>query len=229
MGGRIQIAVLAVAALILAVGLVLLSRTGTDSGPAPGEAGAGGSAGDRAEAEAASRAPIEPTGRRAVSEKHPSGVNLLPGLAELTGGLHDASQEPEEDLRIVEELIRMHVRTFDGIPQGGENIEIVQYLTGRNERNLALLPPDHPAISEKGELLDRWGAPYHFHPVSRKILEVRSAGPDGDLWTEDDLFLGEEEEPQTASDGQEAVATDGIVAEDEAVPDEDAAEPESVN
>jgi hypothetical protein len=38
-------------------------------------------------------------------------------------------------------------------------------------------------------LLDRWGTPYYFHPIARNVLGLRSAGPDGKLWTADDVVL----------------------------------------
>jgi hypothetical protein len=39
--------------------------------------------------------------------------------------------------------------------------------------------------------LDRFGTPYFFHPISETRIDVRSAGPDRKLWTEDDVWLGE--------------------------------------
>jgi hypothetical protein len=35
--------------------------------------------------------------------------------------------------------------------------------------------------------VDRWGTPLYFHAISRDRLEVRSAGPDKVMWTEDDV------------------------------------------
>jgi hypothetical protein len=37
-----------------------------------------------------------------------------------------------------------------------------------------------------GELIDQWGTPYFFHQLSKVEMEIRSAGPDGVMWTPDD-------------------------------------------
>ena len=47
-------------------------------------------------------------------------------------------------------------------------------------------------LNEAGQLLDRFGNPYYFHPVSEQMIEIRSAGPDGKLWTNDDVALEDE-------------------------------------
>ena len=62
-------------------------------------------------------------------------------------------------------------------------------LAGNNKRKLAVLLPNHPSLNQEGELLDRWGTPYWFHPVSRDLMEIVSAGPDKKLWTEDDVRI----------------------------------------
>lgn len=35
--------------------------------------------------------------------------------------------------------------------------------------------------------MDRWKTPLYIHAASRDRLEIRSAGPDQKMWTEDDL------------------------------------------
>jgi hypothetical protein len=45
----------------------------------------------------------------------------------------------------------------------------------------------HARINARGELIDRFGTPYDFHPVSSELLEIRSAGPDKILETADDV------------------------------------------
>ena len=71
----------------------------------------------------------------------------------------------------------------------GLNEEYVDFLIGKNPKGIQMLPHDHPDISEKGELLDRWGTPYFFHPVSEKRVDILSAGPDRTLFTDDDVSL----------------------------------------
>ena len=63
----------------------------------------------------------------------------------------------------------------------------VEALTGGNQMGVAFIPPDHSAISDKGELLDRWGTPYFFHALSATEVEIQSAGPDGIFWNHDDV------------------------------------------
>jgi hypothetical protein len=41
-------------------------------------------------------------------------------------------------------------------------------------------------VNEAGELTDRWGTAYFFHQLSSREMEIRSAGPDRKMWTEDD-------------------------------------------
>ena len=94
------------------------------------------------------------------------------------------------DLRLVSDLIEAFRTNFphDGNPVG-ENAEITAALTGKNKLGLVLIPPEHPAINSRGELCDRWGSPFFFHQLSGTQMEIRSAGPDKKLWTNDDVTL----------------------------------------
>lgn len=85
----------------------------------------------------------------------------------------------------------------DGNPIG-ENAEITAALTGANRLELALIPPQHPAINATGELCDRWGTPFRFHQLSGTRMEIRSAGPDRTFGTPDDVIwtpAGEPDDP----------------------------------
>jgi hypothetical protein len=73
------------------------------------------------------------------------------------------------------------------MPPLGFNEEITRALTGRNPLELAFIPSTHPAINALGLLCDRWGTPFHFHPVAIDRTDVRSAGPDRKLFTQDDI------------------------------------------
>lgn len=44
-----------------------------------------------------------------------------------------------------------------------------------------------PALDQQGCLIDRWSTPLFFHALGGKRWEIRSAGPDRQLWTSDDL------------------------------------------
>lgn len=103
-----------------------------------------------------------------------------------------ASRPPgQEDPAIAEaESLALNIRhfgqRFGGNPVG-TNAEIVKALTGGNPKRATYLPSDLIRLNENGELVDRWGTPYFFHANSATDMEVRSAGPDKRLYTEDDI------------------------------------------
>ena len=68
------------------------------------------------------------------------------------------------------------------------NEDLVIFLHGNNSHHSSFLAKNGPAINDKGQLIDRWGSPLILHPVSQKLLELRSAGPDKKPYTEDDLL-----------------------------------------
>lgn len=96
---------------------------------------------------------------------------------------------PQRDLEVVFELLEIYKRTFKGYPAGQENRHFVNALTGNNPQRAVLIAPTHPAISAEGELIDRWGTPVFFHLVASDQIELRSAGPDREMYSPDDLEL----------------------------------------
>lgn len=108
-----------------------------------------------------------------------------PALSELADSLHHPESAPEEDLRIVEDFLQTYSKAKGGHPIG-ENADITAALTGSQGHQGRVFPPAHRAIRE-GEFIDRWGTPYWFHPNSGSQMEIRSAGPDRQLFTADDL------------------------------------------
>lgn len=106
----------------------------------------------------------------------------------LAGRLNRPDGTVVEDLRVVLGVLGNYVSSLGEVPSGN-NREITAALSGRNTRRHAPLPADHPSISPQGELLDRWGRPFVFHPLSRLVTEVRSAGPDGVPYTTDDVVM----------------------------------------
>ena len=68
----------------------------------------------------------------------------------------------------------------------GTNTEIMAAVMGGNPKGATLGPPEGMSLNDKGELIDRWGTPYFFHQLSRDQMEIRSAGADKVMWTEDD-------------------------------------------
>jgi hypothetical protein len=112
-------------------------------------------------------------------------VVIDPALAELADSLHDSQTTPEDDLRIVEEFLQTYGKAKGGHPIG-ENADITAALTGVNGHQGRVFPPAHRTIRE-GQLMDRWGSPFWFHANSGHRMEIRSAGPDRQLFTADDI------------------------------------------
>jgi hypothetical protein len=93
-----------------------------------------------------------------------------------------------DDVASVQNLLQEYRRCFGAMPVGELNDEIVRRLQGENPQGIAVLPKTHPSINSEGELMDRWGTPYRFHPESAWHMTVRSAGPDRKMWTADDIL-----------------------------------------
>ena len=108
--------------------------------------------------------------------------------SELADKLNSPAADIRADLRVVSGIFAAYRSNFHENPVG-TNAEITAVLTGKNRLLLALVPLDHPAINLKGELCDRWGRPFFFHQLSGTQMEIRSAGPDRILWTDDDVVL----------------------------------------
>jgi len=107
--------------------------------------------------------------------------------SELADGLNAPDGSVSADLKLVHEIFAAWLTNFreQGIPIG-ENRDVTAALTGANPLSFAFVPRNHPAINARGELCDRWGTPFRFHPLSRQQMELRSAGPDRKFGTPDD-------------------------------------------
>ena len=148
----------------------------------------------------AKRSALAPEPQSAGSSLNPASTSRSsPARAEATGvaaaersTLADELNAPagniQSDLRLVSEIIGTFQTNFlqSGNPTG-TNAEITAALSGKNPLRLALIPADHPAINQDGELVDRWGTPFFFHAESATRMEIRSAGPDQKMWTDDDV------------------------------------------
>ena len=78
-------------------------------------------------------------------------------------------------------------RTVLGENPIGTNAEITHALVGNNLKQVRATIPPGSSINADGELCDRWQTPYFFHQLARTDMEIRSAGPDRKMWTEDDI------------------------------------------
>lgn len=132
--------------------------------------------------------PVRSDERTRVAERDAQGQVVLAEAAEMARGLNAPGATGKDDLEILQALLDFFRKANQGAnPVGGLNEEIADALRGKNALRLAVIPPELPLVNADGALLDRWGTPYFFHPQSRDILEIRSAGPDRKLWTADDM------------------------------------------
>ena len=132
------------------------------------------------------RSPIDPA-RPVITGTSAPALALEEGRSPLADKLHAPENNGSQDAAIVMNLFTEYRARFRGFPVGEDNSAFVRALTGHNPGRIALLPPDHPAIDGQGQLLDRWGKPFFFHLLDREAVEVRSAGPDRNLYTADDI------------------------------------------
>jgi hypothetical protein len=95
----------------------------------------------------------------------------------------DPAKEEAESIAL---NIRQYRLRFGGNPVG-TNADIVKELDGGNPKTARYLPSELKRLNEQGELIDSWGTPYFFHQLSAEEMETRSAGPDRELWTTDDV------------------------------------------
>jgi hypothetical protein len=98
------------------------------------------------------------------------------------------SPEALKDMDDIQFMLRDYRTRLGGNP-GGTNAEIMKEVMGGNRAQARLGPPEGQKLNEQGELVDRWGAPYFFHQLSRNEMEIRSAGPDRTMWTADDIVV----------------------------------------
>ncbi len=96
-----------------------------------------------------------------------------------------AEREPEVLLGFFQILRERH----GAFPEGEGNAQFMRALAGNNPSGLVVFPVGHRRLDANGALLDAWGTPFAFHPVSRQYLEIRSAGADREMYTADDLVV----------------------------------------
>lgn len=99
---------------------------------------------------------------------------------------------PEEVQRVLAAIdsldltFRDHATALGGNPVG-TNAEITAALRGDNAKQLKLEIPEGSTLNDRGELCDPWGTPWFFHQLSGTRMEIRSAGADRLLHSDDDF------------------------------------------
>jgi hypothetical protein len=112
------------------------------------------------------------------------------GVLHYADRLNAPTQTARDDVQLLVSVLQLYRNLSHRANPVGNNAEITAVLTGKNILGYAFIRPGSPAINAKGELCDRWGTPYFFHQISGTIMQVRSAGPDRQHWTDDDVVAG---------------------------------------
>ena len=118
----------------------------------------------------------------ALPTPSPSAAKVLPGSV---NEIPAAAGDIAEDLNAVDATIRNFQAVLGENPIGS-NAEVTGALLGNNLKQIKLEVPAGSQVNGQGEMCDRWGTPYFFHQVSKTEMEIRSAGPDRQMWTGDD-------------------------------------------
>ena len=99
---------------------------------------------------------------------------------------------PDPEAMIEADKVSLMIRDYRSLAGEnpvGTNAEIMAALMGGNPKQAKLGPPEGMQLNENGELIDRWGTPYFFHQLSGDHMEIRSAGADKVMWTDDDAVV----------------------------------------
>jgi len=116
----------------------------------------------------------------------PASDKVLLPIAADAARLNSPEGNCRTDLEFLHLVISQYGRHLDGNPVG-TNAEISAALRGDNPKRIALLPPEGKFMNSSGQLVDRWGTPYFFHAIARQRMDIVSAGPDREFWTNDDV------------------------------------------
>lgn len=87
------------------------------------------------------------------------------------------------------EIFNSYRSHFGAFPSGEDNPQIMNALMGANPDRLAIFPLSHPRLAANGALLDAWKSPFFFHFISKDHMEIRSPGPDREIYTDDDIVV----------------------------------------
>ncbi len=101
---------------------------------------------------------------------------------------------PENDLTLMSHLMDNSLLLLKSAANRplSANEDWADLFRGRNAAREEFLPSKHIALNAEGKLIDRWGTPLFFHALGGGRYEIRSAGADRKLWTNDDLQRGYE-------------------------------------
>jgi hypothetical protein len=104
-------------------------------------------------------------------------------------GYADTNLPPENDLTLMSRLMENSLLLLKSAANRplSANEDLADLFRGKNGAREEFLPAQHVALNDKGQLIDRWQTPLFFHALGGGRYEIRSAGPDQQMWTEDDI------------------------------------------
>ncbi len=132
---------------------------------------------------AVSAPPSLPQGGVVIEPEPPPAITPPPEPKGLTPQEVQTVRDAIDNLEFV---FRDFANALGGNPVG-TNAEITAALRGDNEKQVKLDMPAGSTVNPQGELCDPWGTPWFFHQLSSRKMEIRSAGKDRQLYTEDDF------------------------------------------
>ncbi len=114
--------------------------------------------------------------------------SLLPG-DEILQNYALPGTRPQEDLDALAHVFSNLTLLIKGDSpfRMGANEEFAAALLGKNRTQLRFMSGGHRAFNPQGQLIDRWETPLYFHAVAHDRIDIRSAGPDRQMWTDDDI------------------------------------------
>jgi hypothetical protein len=167
--------------MVAAIGFAILRQHSPDGDKAP-------------PAPSAPSAPAPPTVRSVSGAPVFASDSNIPEVGEpatAPGPLAVPVNPPDPEAANRLEQVAFVIRDFrNALSQNpsGTNAEITAALLGGNLKQIRFPVPEGSSVNSRGELCDFWGRPYFFHQLSGTEMEIRSAGPDLNLWTPDDVI-----------------------------------------
>lgn len=123
-----------------------------------------------------------------LTPQNSANPNLLLGETILRG-YADTNLPPQNDLTLMSRLMENSILLLKSAANHplSANEDWAGLFLGQNSAHERFLPTNHVAFNRRGQLIDRWGTPLFFHALGGGRFEIRSAGPDRKLWSDDDL------------------------------------------
>ncbi len=105
-------------------------------------------------------------------------------------GYGNPALAPENDVRMMAHMLTtfLTIRKNATDRPLSANGEWSAALRGLRSGTEAWISDKLPVFDSQHRLTDRWDTPLHFHSLGDQRWQIRSAGPDRELWNEDDIL-----------------------------------------